>query len=199
MTTIDVRHCGECPFHETWEVADGDIRERCALADCRIWWDEPERPEWCPLERGPVTVRLGNPMPEGGTRLCYVDGTVAYFTTLPLEKQCGDDWNDVPYECNAGTPYRHRDEAEPWEIWTVSFAPGRLKDPTSDARAGYVMSTTWSVDAINAGATQWLTTRGQYARPGETHVDIWAGVNLDLFRELVKRAGGACAEPELVE
>ncbi len=41
-------------------------------------------------------------MPE---RLCYVEGSWAYFTTQELKNQWGDDWNDTPYEHNAGDPY----------------------------------------------------------------------------------------------
>lgn len=37
-------------------------------------------------------------------KLCYVEGQKAYFTSN-FEKQWGDDWDDVPYECNAGEPY----------------------------------------------------------------------------------------------
>jgi hypothetical protein len=37
--------------------------------------------------------------------LCYVDGCWAFFTTKPLSEQWGDDWNDAPYEHNAGRPY----------------------------------------------------------------------------------------------
>jgi hypothetical protein len=37
-------------------------------------------------------------------RLCYIDGQKAWFTDN-FEKQWGDDWNDKPYECNAGEPY----------------------------------------------------------------------------------------------
>ena len=38
-------------------------------------------------------------------RLCYIDNCWAYFTTQPLDKQWGDDWDDAPYEHNAGEPY----------------------------------------------------------------------------------------------
>ena len=37
-------------------------------------------------------------------KLCYVEGNKAWFTNN-FEKQWGDDWNDSPYECNAGYPY----------------------------------------------------------------------------------------------
>lgn len=38
-------------------------------------------------------------------KLCHVERNFAYFTRLPLDEQWGDDWNDAPYEHNAGTPY----------------------------------------------------------------------------------------------
>ena len=38
-------------------------------------------------------------------KLCYVEGNIAYFTTQDLDKQWGDDWDDAPYEHNAGLPY----------------------------------------------------------------------------------------------
>ena len=42
-------------------------------------------------------------------KLCYVDGNKAWFTNN-FEKQWGDDWNDRPYEHNAGLPYDHWSE-----------------------------------------------------------------------------------------
>ena len=36
--------------------------------------------------------------------LCYVDGNKVYFTS-DWEHQWGDDWDDSPYEYNAGNPY----------------------------------------------------------------------------------------------
>lgn len=37
-------------------------------------------------------------------KLCYVAGNVLYFTDN-FKRQSADDWNDRPYECNAGEPY----------------------------------------------------------------------------------------------
>lgn len=42
---------------------------------------------------------------QGPPVLCYVDEPWAYFTTQKLEDQWGDDWEDSPYEHNAGKPY----------------------------------------------------------------------------------------------
>jgi hypothetical protein len=39
------------------------------------------------------------------TILCYATATWAFFTTRSLKEQWGDDWNDAPYEHNAGDPY----------------------------------------------------------------------------------------------
>ena len=38
-------------------------------------------------------------------KLCYVSNGVLYFTNKELSEQWGDDWNDHPYEHNAGEPY----------------------------------------------------------------------------------------------
>lgn len=40
-------HCGVCRFHQ--RDAAGD--EFCGENGQRIWPDDPERPEWCPLEK----------------------------------------------------------------------------------------------------------------------------------------------------
>lgn len=37
-------------------------------------------------------------------KLCYIDGNKAWFTS-DFENQWGDDWDDKPYEHNAGEPY----------------------------------------------------------------------------------------------
>lgn len=43
-------------------------------------------------------------------QLCYVEGEGPYALhfTSSLDEQWGDDWNDSPWWCNAGTPYVHR-------------------------------------------------------------------------------------------
>ena len=85
-------------------------------------------------------------------RLCYVDGPFAYFTTQKLSDQWGDDWNDAPYEHNAGRPYEwsETDKAPKWEILKVAFeAP--LTTPDSD-----VSNCSYCVRDINKGQVAWL-------------------------------------------
>lgn len=82
-------------------------------------------------------------------KLCYLDDTkhCAYFTSQNPRQQCGDDWNNVPYEHNAGEPYE--DEAF---IKKVFFElPTEYKVPCS----GYSGSP-YSVEEINRGVIAWI-------------------------------------------
>jgi len=113
-------------------------------------------------------------------KLCYVDGGNAYFTTLPLEDQDGDDWNDASYEHNAGLPY-DRDGI----ILKLKFDHGFLHEPCE----GHTNSP-WSVQQINQGGAPWLSgsERGRIRY-------IWAGADPEEFRRVVEGAGGAVYVP----
>lgn len=129
--------------------------------------------------------------------LCYVDHGWAYFTTQPLGKQTGDDWNDVPYEHNAGAPYEptifytgtgpendpacwNADGSPKWVIVKVAFE-GPFDEPSENHS-----NSPFSVDMINAGAIAWLRT----SRWANESINIPAGTSLKSFIELVKKAGG---------
>lgn len=121
-------------------------------------------------------------------KLCYVDGNFAYFTTQELDKQWGDDWDDAPYEHNADLPYKFDSHdkdrgVEPWEIAEVCFDA----DLETPATCAYQGNSRYSVKAINAGAVAWLVTPKW--RSGE-FVAINAGVTIDEFKRLVRKAGG---------
>jgi hypothetical protein len=113
-------------------------------------------------------------------QLCYADNNLLYFTDN-FEDQWGDDWNDAPYEHNAGTPYQ--------------YDPNRSDDFNSDA--GRIIIAAWydeyfdtklpcndygnspySVQDINAGAIAWL-----YKRDKE---GLMAGATLKEAREFCK-------------
>jgi len=116
--------------------------------------------------------------------LCYVDGPWAYFTTQKLKDQWGDDWNDAPYEHNAGTPYEwyHGDDSkEPWKIIKVAFE-GDFHEPCSGCT-----NSSFSVEDINSGAIPWLRS----APWADKKVSIPAGTTLKDFCDSVKSAGGA--------
>lgn len=92
---------------------------------------------------------------------------VAYFTTKPLEKQWGDDWDDAPYEHNAGIPYDDitygKDEngksfiesREDFVIYKVYFTPKHdyVRMPED---YGFGGNSPFCVDDINKGAVAWL-------------------------------------------
>ena len=109
--------------------------------------------------------------------LCYVSGPWAYFTSKPLDKQWGDDWNDAPYEHNAGTPYS--DAAD--QIVRVAW-DGPLVEPND-----MMTNSPWSVEEINRGAVAWLRTSKWHSG---IHVNIMAGATVAEFCAKVIESGG---------
>lgn len=118
--------------------------------------------------------------------LCYVSDQFAYFTTKPLSEQWGDDWNDAPYEHNAGTPYEWREsDGEPkWEIIEVAWY-GDFDTPAGLARNN---NSRYSVEMINRGDIAWLTP---YSYKGNPALPIHAGVTLVDFIRLIQKDRGA--------
>jgi hypothetical protein len=108
--------------------------------------------------------------------LCYVDGNWAFFTDGPLSEVSGDDWNDAPYEHNAGWPHAK----EPHKIERVAFS-GDFFTPCDG-----VFNSSYSVDAINAGGAAWLKTP-EYSK---RQVFIFAGATFKDFCKKVQSCGG---------
>ena len=123
--------------------------------------------------------------------LCYVSEPWAYFTTQALADQWGDDWNDAPYEHNAGTPYgdhKTSESQEPrWRIYKIAWE-GPFETPSS-----WGFNSPYSVETINRGAVPWIQT-DRYERERE-RVRIYAGVTMDEFCELIRRGGGTVYLP----
>ena len=114
--------------------------------------------------------------------LCYVNGPWAYFTTQKLEDQWGDDWDDAPYEHNAGPPYEynpnHDKGKEPWQIIKVAY-DGMFETPYCNINSQY------SVEMINSKAVSWLVNW-----QGEKTISILAGTTLADFCKLIRQGGG---------
>lgn len=136
-------------------------------------------------------------------KLCYVSSGSAYFTTKELDKQWGDDWDDAPYEHNAGSPYTpcwhneegsekypcdcdlckrdwNKDGSPKWEIVEIKFEAD-LSEPCD----GHFNSP-YSVDSINAGAVAWLSS-SQWTKD---KVFIQAGCLIDDFIDKIESIGG---------
>lgn len=111
--------------------------------------------------------------------LCYVKGNFAWFTSLSVEDQWGDDWDDAPYEHNAGDPYSE----EGTKHRKVAF-DGPLYQPNEGPRQRSL-----SVEDVNSGDYPWLIER-HWSQPRVDGVRIDAGTNLSEFIDLVGEAGG---------
>lgn len=115
-------------------------------------------------------------------KLCYVDGVWAYFTSVLLSEQWGDDWGDVPYEHNAGVPYSHNGK----KITKVAY-DGPLYTPGDLAQ----YNSEYSVEDINQGKAPWLNG-DKWTNHG---VKIMAGVTIAEFIDKVRAAGGSVYLP----
>jgi hypothetical protein len=116
--------------------------------------------------------------------LCFVQDHCAWFTTMPLLEQQGDDWFKRSYEKTAGEPYE-----EPGHVLTQVFYRSSLMTP-----AERLFDCPWSVKEINAGAIAWLSE----SHDGEP-INIPAGTSLREFITTVKSAGGSVfLEPDFV-
>ena len=149
-------------------------------------------------------------------RLCYVEGMAAYFTTQSVTEQWGDDWNDAPYEHNAGTPYapsvhhyangEHKLSPRDWNpdgtpryqllrvLFELEHGYGELKAPCDF----YGANSPYSVQDINAGAIAWLTAK-RWDTDAKAYVvsgTLPAGATFAEFFEFIKAQGGVVYVPD---
>lgn len=119
--------------------------------------------------------------PPESAGLCYVEAGTAYFTTRPVAEQWGDDWDDAPYEHNAGTPYDAYRDSDTWEVYTAKF-DSYFRTP----REGY-QNSPYSVEDINRDRKiPWLRSEPWDDR----NIQVWAGATFDEFRTAVEESGG---------
>lgn len=119
-------------------------------------------------------------MDEQDYKLCYIDGNHAFFTDN-FEEQWGDDWNDVPYEHNAGDPYEHyyKDGYEhPINLVELYFELPRY---WCYLPCDHFTNSPYSVEHINKGAIAWIHT---------DDFNIQAGTSLKDFISTIKKHGG---------
>lgn len=117
-----------------------------------------------------------------GYKLCYVRDSWAWFTTQPIAEQWGDDWDDAPYEHNAGSPY----EGDSWKIKKVAW-----EGPFDEPCEGH-QNSPYSVKQINSGISPWLKSES-WDNP---QIKMWAGISLQKFSEIMRESGG-CVYAEL--
>lgn len=107
-------------------------------------------------------------------KLCYVEDGIAYFTNNP--EQWGDDWNDAPYQHNAGTPYQE----EGFELMKVGFYTAYNYSEPSE----YFHSKHFSVEEINCKFIPWLIPSSVKIPP------IFAGESIKEFTEKIESVSG---------
>ena len=123
-------------------------------------------------------------------KLCYIEGHKAFFTGN-WKEQWGDDWDDRPYEHNAGDPYRHYwvDKVE-YEIPMKECyfeLPGYYELPCD----GHLNSP-YSVQDINHNCCPWI----KYGYDREKKVYIFAGTTYTEFVKKIHELGGTIYEPK---
>lgn len=172
------------------------------------------------------------------SKLCYISGEsdydkpgpqefYAYFTTQALSEQWGDDWNDAPYECNAGSPYlpskyysrydRENDkwvegsdytnEIPNWRIYIVTFTAPDYSLPNEYTIKSLYDGHSLSVDRINNFEAAWLwpsrysymhAIRSLMAGERLAPEPIFAGVTLKEFCSKIAETGSICLVEEYV-
>ena len=118
-------------------------------------------------------------------RLCYVDdfeysaySGLLYFTDN-FEHQWGDDWNDAPYQHNAGEPYCGGDYGG--NIRIFGYTNADVQTPSMQTGISY------SVEDINSGIVPWLFE--QYSRRM-----LFAGASIAEARKFMREIGAKFGE-----
>ena len=113
---------------------------------------------------------------------------MAYFTKEKLDEQRGDDWDDAPYEHNAGTPYDNiwvDDVRTEIEILQVPFAVKsyNFSLPNDFAYGG---NSPFAVADINHGAVAWIYDAVS-KKTKSKYVAIQGGDDLETFADKLDR------------
>lgn len=112
---------------------------------------------------------------------------MAYFTPASLDEQWGDDWDDAPYEHNAGIPYDEtwvNKERKEIEILQVPFVVKsyNFSLPNDFAYSG---NSPFAVDDINHGAVAWIYDAG-CRKTQSRYVAIHGGDDLKTFADKIE-------------
>lgn len=118
-------------------------------------------------------------------KLCYINGNKAWFTN-DFENQWGDDWDDAPYEHNAGEPY---------SAWYENLENDKTIEHIIKHKVLYFETNDWSetrpcdnylnspysVEDINKQAIAWLHT---------DKFNILAGTSYKDFIKIIENNNG---------
>lgn len=172
--------------HQTKRVADALERIADSMTIVDVSGEQMPMPDWslpatAPADEDDVAALVAQMIKGHG--LCYIDEGKAYFTNILLAKQTGDDWDDAPYEHNAGPPYCK----EPGQIVFMGYRCDKLLTPSQF----HGHNSPYSVDAINRGAACWLSDATQ-------DEGILAGMTPANFIAFVEKFGGTVGAPMMM-
>ena len=129
-------------------------------------------------------------------KLCYVDGNKAWFTKI-LKNNGGDDWDDAPYEHNAGEPYNDWSELieDNEDIFKRKYKHHEIKHKVLyfETESNMILpcdnylNSPYSVEDINKQAVAWIHT---------DDFNILAGTTIENFIDILERHGGKVFLPK---
>lgn len=162
---IENFNCDECGDSINIKI---ELMDRGIISNCTTFNENGKKilKKFCCDE---CSKKFKNKKRHGIYKLCYVENNFAYFTNLPLDEQWGDDWDDTPYEHNAGEPYC--DEKD--QIIKIAFDSDlHLLKPNHDYN-----NSPYSVQDINDGEISWLRNyRGE---------GIYVGASIEEFKKFI--------------
>lgn len=123
-------------------------------------------------------------------KLCYVDRFtegLAWFADCDPEGVWGDDFNDAPYEHNAGHPYSYRyKDGEKHDVdFIYIHYSGSYLTPAQHAQG----NSRYSVEMINLKHVAWLTVDQWVSNPAN-YPPIFAGATTQEFCDTILKTGG---------
>ena len=113
----------------------------------------------------------------------------AFFTEVPLADQWGDDWDDAPYEHNAGEPYDDHYKGDERIEHLIIKVPFYVHHDWCDVKLPLDYgcgNSPFCIMDINAGAVAWIFARGLKSNCAYG-IAIQAGVNPYEFFERVDK------------
>lgn len=126
-------------------------------------------------------------------RLCYISENKAWFSDN-IGKQWGDDWNDRPYEDNAGEPYEEWSELieDNEEMFKRKYKHHKIGLKTVIYETEYMYEENpcdvgnYSVEEINKGIVPWIKTEDY---------EIMGGIEYEEFIRVIEEHGGTVYVP----
>ena len=108
----------------------------------------------------------------------------AYFTSIDLKNQWGDEWDDAPYEYNGGMPYDFQMISPKQNEHTILGVRFHLDKSKMIQPKDWGREDSFSIQSINSGAIPWIYLPGSHKKCNG--ICIHAGCNPFTFKQLLE-------------